>query len=242
MRASRLQVSFEMFPAQFRPFNKCQFIFTRLEIGDYCRTTANCGTTSTCVRGECRCPYGYHPGWDKNSCLRDVELNEECNNHEECIAEGSLCYNTCKCRTSHIISQDGKRCLPYASTLYQMCHEDSQCGQIPNSCCGMNQTCICAPGTHDIHSVRIREDSYKDDKFLNVQLSLNFFQRCYVSARLNGECEDDNNCVIAHSSCFNKRCQCDDGFAAFRGKFCSNAERVQISFLVVLLLSFVRLL
>lgn len=223
--------------------NKCQSCFySCLEIGDYCRLTSNCVEHTACIRGECRCPFGYHSNWERDRCLRNVELNEECTAHEECIAENSICYRSCKCRTSHIISQDGKRCLPYATSLYQKCQEDSQCAQVKNSCCGANQTCVCAPGNHDLNSVRITEDSFKDDGFLNIQLSLNFFQRCYVSVRLDGPCEDDFNCVIAHSSCVNRKCKCDEGFDEFQGKFCSNAERVQISVLVVLVLSFTRLL
>lgn len=173
----------------------------------------------------------------------NVELNETCSHHDECIAEGALCYRTCKCRTSHTMSADGRRCLPLATTLYQKCQEDSQCSQVPYTFCGANDTCICLPNHHDINSVRIADESYKDVQNLNVQLYLNFFQRCHVTVRLDGTCEDDLNCVIAHSSCINRRCRCDEGFSEFRGKFCSNAKQVQISFLVfVVSLTFVRLL
>lgn len=174
--------------------------------------------------------------------MKNVELNESCTHHSECIANNSICYGTCRCRTSHVISQDGKRCLPLATSLYQKCREDSQCAQVHHTYCGSNNTCICHSDHHDINSVRIGEESYTDDRFLNVEISLNFFQRCHVSVRLDGTCEDDLNCVIAHSSCQNRRCKCDEGFHAFRGKFCSAAPKVQISFLVLLVLSFVRLL
>lgn len=205
--------------------------------------TSNCAVDlTTCVKGECRCPINYHSNWERSRCLRNVELNETCSHHDECVAENSICYRTCKCRTSHAASEDGRRCLPLATTLYQTCEEASQCSQVPYTYCGSNGSCICLPEHHDIHSVRIDEGSYKDDKFLNVQLSLNFFQRCHVSVRLTGTCEDDLNCVIAHSSCINRRCQCDEGFHEFRGKFCSKAESVQISFLVLLVFSFTRLL
>lgn len=218
--------------------------FSSAEIGDYCRLTSNCAVDLTsCVKGECSCPFDHHPNWEKNRCLRNVALNETCSHHDECVASGSICYRTCKCRSSHVISQDGERCLPYATSLYQKCQEDSQCSQVAFSYCGSNNTCICQPDHHDINSVRIADDSFKDDSFLNVQLSLNFFQRCHVTVRLDGTCEDDQNCVIAHSSCINRRCKCEDGYRAYRGKFCSHAETVQISFLVLLLaLSFVRLL
>jgi EB module len=217
--------------------------FFNTEIGDYCRLTSNClAELTTCVKGECVCPLNYHSNLERNRCLRNVELNESCSHHSECIAENSICYGTCRCRTSHVISQDEKRCLPLASTLYQKCQEDSQCSQVHHTYCGQNSTCICLADRHDINSVRIEEGSHKDERFLNVQISLNFFQRCHVSVRLEGTCEDDHNCVIAHSSCQNRRCKCDEGFHSYRGKFCSDATTVQISFLVLLALSFVRLL
>lgn len=215
----------------------------RIEVGDYCRLTTNCAVElTTCVRGECRCPFGTHPNPERNRCLKDVELNEPCSNHDECISANSICYRQCKCRTSHITSQDGKRCLPYATVLHQTCEEDTQCAQIPNSCCGGNHTCVCNNGHHDINSVRVTEDSFKDSRYHNVHLSLNFFQRCLVSARLNGPCDDDDNCVAAHSSCVDNKCECDEGFHEFRGKFCSTAVRVQISVLVAFVLGFLRLL
>lgn len=215
----------------------------RIEVGDYCRLTTNCAVElTTCVRGECRCPFGTHPNPERNRCLKDVELNEPCSNHDECISANSICYRQCKCRTSHITSQDGKRCLPYATVLHQTCEEDTQCAQIPNSCCGGNHTCVCNNGHHDINSVRVTEDSFKDSRYHNVHLSLNFFQRCLVSARLNDPCDDDDNCVAAHSSCVDNKCECDEGFHEFRGKFCSSAVRVQISVLVAFVLGFLRLL
>lgn len=174
--------------------------------------------------------------------MKSSDLNETCLHHDECVADNSICYRTCKCRTSHVMGQDGKRCLPLATTLYQNCEEDAQCAQVPYTYCGTNGTCICLPDHHDINSVRITEDSYKDERFLNVQLSLNFFQRCHVTVRLDGTCEDDMNCVIAHSSCVGRKCKCDEGFHEFRGKFCSAAAKVQTRFLVVLVVSFVRLL
>lgn len=195
------------------------------------------------MKGECRCPLNHHSNWEKNRCLKNAELNETCSHHDECVVENSICYKTCKCRTSHILSQDGRRCLPLATTLYQKCYEDSQCAQVPYTYCGSTNTCICLPDHHDINSVRIAEDSFKDNQFLNVELSLNFFQRCHVSVRLDGTCEDDFNCVIANSSCIDRRCVCDDGYNVFRGKFCSTAEKVQISSIVLLIVtSFVRLL
>ena len=174
--------------------------------------------------------------------MKNVELNESCTHHSECTANNSICYGSCRCRTSHVINKDGKQCLPYASSLYQMCQEDSQCALVHHSFCGSNNTCVCLPDHHDINSVRISEGSYKDERFLNVQISLNFFQRCHVSVRLGGTCEDDNNCITAHSSCTNRKCKCDEDFHESRGKFCSAAPTVQINFLVLLALSFVRLL
>lgn len=218
--------------------------FSRIEIGDYCRLTSNCAVEQTkCVKGECRCPLGFHSNWERNRCLKSAKLNETCAYNEECLGENSICYHTCKCRTGHVLSSDGERCLPLATTLYQRCQEYSQCAQIPYTFCGSNNTCICLPEHHDINSVRIADNSFKDDAFLNVQLHLNFFQRCHVSVRLHQTCEDDLNCVIAHSSCVNRRCTCDEDFHEYRGKFCSKAARVQISFLVFLVIavSFVRL-
>lgn len=239
--ASRVQVSqfsFLFYSSSSSPFlSNCE-ISVNLEIGDYCRLTSNCAAESTtCVKGECRCPLDHHTNWERNRCLRNAELDETCTHHDECVVENSICYRTCKCRTSHVTSQDGKRCLPLATTLYQKCYEDLQCSQVPYTYCGSNNTCICLPDHHDINSVRIADDSFKDERFLNVQLSLNFFQRCHVSVRLDGTCEDDLNCVMGHSSCVNRRCTCDDGFEEFRGKFCSSADKVQISFVVLLALS-----
>lgn len=189
------------------------------------------------MKGECRCPHDHHTNWERNRCLRNAELNDTCTHHDECVVENSICYRTCKCRTSHVTSQDGKRCLPIATTLYQKCYEDLQCSQVPYTYCGNNNTCICLPDHHDINSVSIADDSFKDERNLNVQLSLNFFQRCHVSVRLEGTCEDDLNCVIAHTSCIDRRCKCDEGFHEYRGKFCSKANKVQIRFVVLLALS-----
>lgn len=220
-------------------------IYQQAEIGEYCRLTSNCRTDlTTCVKGRCQCPSSHHPNWQRDSCVKSVDLEESCENHQECIAENSICYGVCRCRTSHIMSEDRKRCLPVASTLYQPCQEHAQCTQKLNfALCGANNTCVCEEQHHDINSVRITEEAIKGDEFLNVELSVTLFQRCHVSVRLGEICEDDVNCIVAHSSCYDKRCRCDEGYHEFRGRFCSAAEKVQISCVVLisLLLSLVRL-
>jgi hypothetical protein len=191
--------------------------------------------------GQCRCPFNHHPNWGKDKCLKDVELNETCFRNEECVAENSICYGTCRCRTSHVLSQDGKRCLPLAASLYQKCQENQQCSQIAFTYCGSNNTCICLKNHHDINSVRITEDSNnRDASFVNVELSLHFFQRCHVTVMLDGVCEDDLNCVQPNSMCINRKCKCAEGFHEennFNQKICSEAKRVQISFLILVTLT-----
>jgi hypothetical protein len=208
--------------------------------------TSNCVTEfTTCVKGQCQCPLNYHSNWERNRCIRNVDLEEKCESHQECIAENSICYGVCRCRVNHLMSDDRKRCLPVASTLYQPCQENLQCENLQFSVCGQNNTCVCRDGHHDINSVRIKEESIKDQYFFNIELSVTLFQRCHVSVRLGEICEDDVNCVVAHSSCINKRCRCDEGYHTFRGRFCSAADKVQISSIVLismLVLSFVRLL
>lgn len=174
---------------------------------------------------------------------------EPCHTDEECVAENSRCgeNGVCLCKSSHVLSDDGQSCLPLASSLYLPCQHDSQCKGIPNSRCGDNSTCICIDDYHDINSVRIIDHSSADSELVTFEITFNFFQRCWSSVRLNGICESDENCVIENSSCINKRCVCNEGFieASHRNsKFCSNAERVQISFLVVLvfIISLTRLL
>lgn len=213
------------------------FLFT--EIGEYCRLTSNCQVEkTTCQKGQCRCFYGFHPNYDKTRCLKSIKLNEKCYSDEECVVDASGCLGgMCRCKNSHVPSEDGQSCLPLATSLYQPCQQDSQCTSIPFSYCADNSTCICINDYHDINSVRIINNSSSDDHLVSFEISFNFFQRCWSSVVLNGICESDENCVIAHSSCRNKRCSCDEEYVevSHRGsKFCSNAERVQISFLVVL--------
>jgi hypothetical protein len=210
------------------------------DIGDYCRLTSNCATSkTTCQHGQCKCFWGYHPSFDKMRCIKSVNLNNPCYSDEECVVENSQCTNrVCRCKSSHVPSDDNQ-CLPLATSLYQPCQHDSQCTSIPHSYCADNSTCVCLNDYHDINSVRIiNNSSTSDDEFVTFEISFNFFQRCWSSVRLNGICESDENCVITHSSCRNKRCKCDEGFEeeSHRGSnFCSIAERVQISFIVVVL-------
>lgn len=162
------------------------------------------------------------------------------------MVENSQCLNrVCRCKSSHVQSEDGQSCLPLATSLYQPCQHDSQCTSIPFSHCGDNSTCICIKDYHDINSVRIIDNASADDELVTFEITFNFFQRCWSSVPLSGICESDENCIIEHSSCRNKRCVCDEGFieASHRSsKFCSNAERVQISFLVVLVLFIISLM
>lgn len=181
--------------------------------------------------------FSYHPNSDKSRCLKDIKLNEKCFIDDECVVENARCLNSvCKCKASHVPSQDNDvECLPLVTALYEPCRQDTQCSTIPNAFCdGVNSTCICNKDHHDINAVRIIKNSSEDDQLVTFEISFNFFQRCWSSVRLNGLCESDENCVIAHSSCVNKRCECDEGFHETRDKFCSNATTVQISFFLLL--------
>lgn len=164
---------------------------------------------------------------------------------DECVVENSHCASsgTCKCKSSYVTSQNNQTCLPLVTSLYQACQQDLQCSSIPNSMCDSTNTstCICQKDHHDINSVRIIKDSSTADELVTFEISFNFFQRCWSSVRLNGICEADENCVIGHSSCKDKKCVCDDGYHETRDKFCSNAEKVQISFLVVAFIVFTSL-
>ncbi|CAH1727764.1 unnamed protein product [Chironomus riparius] len=192
--------------------------FNSSKIGEYCRLTSNCVVDkTTCQQGQCRCFRKHHPNLNKSKCLRDINLNEQCFTDDECVVENSHCMSgTCQCKSSHVRSEENDQlCLPLATSIYQSCQQDMQCSSIPNAVCeSTNGTCVCQKDHHDINA------------------------RCWSSVRLNGICESDENCVIAHSSCINKRCVCDEGFHETRDKFCSNAQKVQISFLVVALVVF----
>jgi hypothetical protein len=84
-----------------------------LEIGEYCRFDNNCiGNDTHCKYGKCRCPYGTHPNEDYTVCLKNVSLGGNCTSDDECTAEDSRCHSVCRCKTSHIVSADGKECLP----------------------------------------------------------------------------------------------------------------------------------
>jgi EB module len=221
---------------------KIQFLLSLItDIGDYCRLTSNCAVSkTTCQQGQCICHHGYHPSWDRTRCIKSIKLNNPCYSDEECVTKKSQCLNhVCRCKSSHVPSDDNQ-CLPLATALYQPCQHDSQCTSIQHSYCGDNSTCICLSDHHDINSVRIiNNSSTSDDEFVTFEISFNFFQHCWSSVRLNGICESDENCVTAHSSCKNKHCSCDDGFEEKSNrvsKFCSNAERVQISYLVLVFL------
>lgn len=50
-------------------------------------------------------------------CLKNVKLGGNCSLDEECIVEDSKCHSVCRCKTSHIISSDGKECLPSEDPL-----------------------------------------------------------------------------------------------------------------------------
>lgn len=156
------------------------------------------------------------------------------------MVNGSKCINkVCQCKAGHVASDDGLSCLPLVSSLYQPCTQDSQCTSILYSKCADNNTCLCMKNYHDVNSVRIINNSSSSNDVVSFEISFNFFQRCWSSVSLNGICESDENCIIAHTSCINKRCTCDDGFKEEnnRGsKYCSNAKRVQISFLVLLII------
>lgn len=240
MLVSMIQVSFlSFFSLLFQNFYflKSNLIKSLIEIGDYCRLTSNCVVNgTTCKQGQCRCPYNYHSNWDKSICLRNISLGELCYSDEECIIEHSRCYGTCKCRSSHIPNSSGIQCLSVATALYQPCQESSQCS-VPYSICSTNGTCICQPDHHDKKFVRIIDESYTDQHYVNVQLFFNLFQACYVTVRLNEICEIDENCAIGNSHCdeTRHRCVCDEGFHEVQGKFCSNAKTVQINLVVIIL-------
>ncbi|CAO1440051.1 unnamed protein product [Diamesa hyperborea] len=120
-------------------------------IGEYCRLTNNCiGNSTSCQQGTCRCPYEAHPSQDLLMCLNNASLGEHCFSDDECIVENSRCASVCRCRTSHIISQSGQRCLEIAGTLYNDCMEDEQCRNIPYSYCSSNSSCSCRKNYHDI--------------------------------------------------------------------------------------------
>jgi hypothetical protein len=217
-----------------------------IEIGDYCRLTSNCVVDkTTCQHGQCRCFFGYHANMDKTRCLKNINLGEKCYADEECVVENASCQDyECRCRASHVPSQEAPECLPIATSLYQTCQLDSQCSTIPNAYCSDNSTCVCSRDHHDINAVRIIKNSTPEDQLVTFEISFNFFQRCFLSVRLNGICESDENCVVADSSCANKRCTCDEGFSETRDKFCSHATSVQISsisMIIVLVIASMRL-
>lgn len=127
---------------------------TILGIGEYCRLTNNCiGNSTSCQQGTCRCPYESHPSQDFMMCLNNASLGEHCFSDDECIVDNSRCASVCRCKTSHIISQNGQRCLEIAGRLYNDCMEDEQCRNIPYSYCSSNSSCSCRKNYHDISYV-----------------------------------------------------------------------------------------
>lgn len=89
------------------------FHFYSTEIGEYCKFDNNCiGDDTFCKYGKCKCPFGTHSSLNLSVCMKNVELGEKCMEDEECVAEDSKCHDVCRCRTSHIISSNGKECLP----------------------------------------------------------------------------------------------------------------------------------
>lgn len=94
------------------------FHFSLSEIGEYCKFDNNCiGDNTLCKYGKCTCPYETHPNSDRTVCLKDIMLGEKCLEHDECVAEDSKCHDVCRCKTSHIISADGKECFPSKDIL-----------------------------------------------------------------------------------------------------------------------------
>lgn len=120
-------------------------------VGDWCRLTNNCiGENTVCRSGVCQCPPGSHSNAQYSSCVNDLNLSDKCISDDECVTPNSRCHDICRCRVSHIISEDKQRCLRIADKIFNSCEEDNQCQfHIPHSVCGNNYTCVCKDGYHE---------------------------------------------------------------------------------------------
>lgn len=102
-----------------------------------------------------------HPRPDNLECINDVQLGHACNSDYECIDDNSRCHNVCRCKISHIINHDRTQCLRIVDRLRGSCEEDKQCGElISDSVCGLNGTCICGDGFHELNQVSEMNNYY----------------------------------------------------------------------------------
>ncbi|XP_053986760.1 prion-like-(Q/N-rich) domain-bearing protein 25 isoform X1 [Hylaeus volcanicus] len=147
--------------------------YESIGLGKACQSHRNCYIKdSYCVTGFCECTLNYHPNPRNDGCIPNVELGDKCSKDYECVAENSTCRNVCSCRMSHVVSNDGKRCLRAANSVGEPCQEDSQCRLfLKDSNCGSNGECICADKFHRSGS------------------------ECLKDVALNARCESHRECV-----------------------------------------------
>ncbi|XP_017752295.1 PREDICTED: prion-like-(Q/N-rich) domain-bearing protein 25 isoform X2 [Eufriesea mexicana] len=129
-------------------------------LGQACQTHRNCYIKdSYCVTGFCACTLKYHPNPRNDGCIPSAELDDECTNDYECVAENSRCsQQVCSCEAGHVLSKDGKRCLKARYSVGEPCHEDVQCQMfLKSTVCGPNGKCSCIDNFHQSGPVCLRD-------------------------------------------------------------------------------------
>ncbi|GAB0095112.1 prion-like-(Q/N-rich) domain-bearing protein 25 [Sergentomyia squamirostris] len=200
--------------------------YKSVKINDWCRLTNNClGEGTVCRSGVCLCPFDTHPNEEFTECEEDIQLGDPCNKNSQCVANNSRCYDICRCRPSHILSQDRKRCLKIAEHLYDECEETTQCTyQLNYSTCEYDYDsevvgkCKCRQGYHEGNGM------------------------CFVSVEVGGICEVDENCSTdPFSVCQEGRCTCLEGLVYINGE-CSSSSLLSPTKIILTLILAVILL
>lgn len=132
---------------------------------DECKQHTQCTynlKNSSCIQGKCLCLSDQHPF--KNTCYKNIKLNEHCFNDPECFVDeftlddvkckdnkcrciGGKCSKTscdpdyCSCERNEY--RKGNKCIKL-STFYGTCSDDENCAPLGANC--QNGKCVCDQG------------------------------------------------------------------------------------------------
>lgn len=181
------------------------------KVGDPCQSDAQCVANlvyAHCPQGTCNCHSNTVPSSNNTRCLPKAEkIGSECIEDVQCqdilhttclISNLTEMFGSCQCAEDYVaISNGGNEvCVKLASQIGDSCTEggEAQCSHLPGtSCNATSQTCECS------HPDEI--PSGEKDRCLPIKLNL------------NEECEDDAQCMVADSVCFQngnlQTCECN---------------------------------
>ncbi|XP_065937860.1 prion-like-(Q/N-rich) domain-bearing protein 25 [Magallana gigas] len=213
-----------------------------LTLNDPCELTEQCMQRfSVCVNRSCKCKKGYSV-FDKDSCLKvKVNIGGICEHNWQCNGTelANVCDDRlCVCNSGYI--QNEKKCYKGYLTLNDPCELTEQCMQPFSGC--FNRSCQCKNGysafdTDSCLKVRVNisgicEHNWQCNgtEFANVcdnglcVCNSGYIQidwKCHKGyLTLNDPCELTEQCMQPFSGCFNRSCQCKNGYSAFDTDSC----------------------